>query len=221
MAQARAITTRNTILVAAARVFDREGFAGASISDILQEANTTKGALYFHFKSKEALAAAIVEDHPSWITSNLPEHDNPIQSAIELSYRFIFALKLSPLVRASVRLALENPRFLVPDPDTYAGWISATMDLFSEAETKNLLLPGVSVETAANHFTASVVGCVIFSRAFTQGDDAFDRVHKLWKVSLPGITHPEVIESLQVSPPSEPPAIAPSTLEAGLEQQFQ
>src|SRR5262249_39937193 len=60
--QDRAERTRNAILEAAAVVFDERGFNGASLSDILAKAGVTKGALYFHFSSKEELARAIVEE---------------------------------------------------------------------------------------------------------------------------------------------------------------
>ena len=59
--QERAIRTRRNILVAAADVFADVGYEAATISEILQRANVTKGALYFHFASKEVLADAVSE----------------------------------------------------------------------------------------------------------------------------------------------------------------
>ncbi|MER7106033.1 TetR family transcriptional regulator, partial [Streptomyces humidus] len=47
--QERGVQTRRQLLRAAAEVFDESGFAGASIKDILQQAELTAGALYFHF----------------------------------------------------------------------------------------------------------------------------------------------------------------------------
>lgn len=220
MAQARAITTRNTILVAAARVFEREGFEGASISDILEEAQTTKGALYFHFKSKEALAVELVEDHPSWITSNMRYHDNPLQTTIDLSYRFLYALKMSTIVRASVRLALENPRFLAPSPEKFRGWVSSTSELLLEADKKGYLHEGLDAQEVAYHLASAVTGIVVFSRAFTGSADTLNRVQQMWQLSLPGITTPDVIDTLDFTAPTDPPAIQPSNLEAGLEKQF-
>ncbi|SEP51124.1 TetR/AcrR family transcriptional regulator [Amycolatopsis saalfeldensis] len=45
--------TRALLLDAAAQVFARKGFAGASVDDIAEEAGFTTGALYTHFSSKE------------------------------------------------------------------------------------------------------------------------------------------------------------------------
>ncbi|WP_156509801.1 TetR family transcriptional regulator, partial [Rhodococcoides corynebacterioides] len=54
--QARAEITRDTVLAGAATVFLRLGYANASLSEIISQSQVTKGALYFHFGSKEELA---------------------------------------------------------------------------------------------------------------------------------------------------------------------
>lgn len=48
--------TRENILRQAAALFNRQGFAGASMSDIMQATGLQKGGIYRHFESKEALA---------------------------------------------------------------------------------------------------------------------------------------------------------------------
>ncbi len=54
--------SRARILEAAAQVFAEDGYAGASMARILDEAETTKGGFYFHFASKQALALAVMGD---------------------------------------------------------------------------------------------------------------------------------------------------------------
>ncbi|OCB09171.1 TetR family transcriptional regulator [Mycolicibacterium porcinum] len=57
----RAELTRLQILQAAARQFAHTPYSLVSLDDILADAAVTKGALYFHFRSKHALAISIVE----------------------------------------------------------------------------------------------------------------------------------------------------------------
>ena len=52
---------RTRLLNAAVRVFDRKGYAGASVREIAEMAGVTKPALYYHFGSKEGLLMAILE----------------------------------------------------------------------------------------------------------------------------------------------------------------
>ena len=54
--------TRERLLQAGFREVYRSGFQGAGVDSILAATNVTKGALYYHFGSKEALGYAIVEE---------------------------------------------------------------------------------------------------------------------------------------------------------------
>lgn len=61
--EGRADTTRQQILRAAAHQFARRAYHDVGLDDILAEAELTKGAMYFHFRSKHALAVAVIEQH--------------------------------------------------------------------------------------------------------------------------------------------------------------
>jgi len=54
--------TRECLLQAASREIYRSGFQSASVDTILAVAGVTKGALYYHFDSKEALGHAVVDE---------------------------------------------------------------------------------------------------------------------------------------------------------------
>jgi len=54
--------TRERLLKAGFQEVYRSGFQSASIDTILAAANVTKGALYHHFESKEALGHAIIDE---------------------------------------------------------------------------------------------------------------------------------------------------------------
>lgn len=53
--------TRERLLLAAARVFARKGFPGASLDDVAEAAGLTKGAIYSNFHSKQDLLLALVD----------------------------------------------------------------------------------------------------------------------------------------------------------------
>jgi AcrR family transcriptional regulator len=60
---ARKAQTRERLLEAAARVYARRGFGGATLDEVAAEAGFTKGAVYSHFGSKENLLLALLEEH--------------------------------------------------------------------------------------------------------------------------------------------------------------
>src|ERR1700722_13144479 len=79
--------TRERVLQAAFRQVYRSGFQSAGLDAILAEAGVTKGALYYHFGSKEALGYAIVEEiigpdnRGQWL-GPLQKGRDPIQTLI-------------------------------------------------------------------------------------------------------------------------------------------
>jgi AcrR family transcriptional regulator len=55
--------TRELLMRAAKTIFIRDGYEGADLNDIAELAGRTKGAIYGHFKSKEEIFLALIEDH--------------------------------------------------------------------------------------------------------------------------------------------------------------
>lgn len=61
--QARAQRTVDVVLKAAAQVFARRGYAGATTNHIAERAGVSIGSLYEYFPSKDALLVALLEAH--------------------------------------------------------------------------------------------------------------------------------------------------------------
>ena len=62
-ARAQGREARDELLAAALRVFARLGYRQAGVDEIAAEAGYSKGALYWHFSSKEELLLALLEEH--------------------------------------------------------------------------------------------------------------------------------------------------------------
>jgi AcrR family transcriptional regulator len=56
------VATRERILTAALEVFAGKGYHRASVDDIVRASQTSKGAVYHHFATKEAVFLALVDD---------------------------------------------------------------------------------------------------------------------------------------------------------------
>jgi AcrR family transcriptional regulator len=56
------VSTRERILEGALDVFARKGYHRAIVDDIVQASGTSKGAVYHHFATKEAVFLALVDD---------------------------------------------------------------------------------------------------------------------------------------------------------------
>src|SRR5271163_3754272 len=68
--KSRGETTRRRIVEQSASVFNRHGYAGTSMSELMAATGLEKGGLYRHFKSKQSLAAAAFDY--AWETVRAP-----------------------------------------------------------------------------------------------------------------------------------------------------
>ena len=57
---------KKEILDAADRLFAEKGYDNASTDDILHAVGITRGALYYHFDSKEAIMDSLIERYSNW-----------------------------------------------------------------------------------------------------------------------------------------------------------
>jgi AcrR family transcriptional regulator len=87
--------TRAKLLDAAAAVFARKGFAGASLDDVAEEAGLTKGAVYSNFENKDDLIEVLLDERLTRQTEELgklideraaPGQEAEIGGALYMSY---------------------------------------------------------------------------------------------------------------------------------------
>ncbi|MFJ6617052.1 ScbR family autoregulator-binding transcription factor [Kitasatospora sp. NPDC091335] len=111
--QERAGRTRRAVLLAAAETFARVGFEAASLVDISRRAGVSKGALYFHFVSKQALAdgvrCAAGRQVGSAALRALRAEGPALQGLIDFSHELAGMLREDVVVRAGVRLGRPGP----------------------------------------------------------------------------------------------------------------
>jgi len=108
---------RSEILAAAARVFARQGFEGASMNDIIAEAGISKGGVYWYFKSKDEIIGTIVRNYFERDLDNVRAlFDAPLPAPEKLLALIRFAVEdiesmmgMLPLAFEAYALAFHNP----------------------------------------------------------------------------------------------------------------
>ena len=74
--------TANRILRQAMKTFLEKGYHGSSIDDITAAAGVTKGALYWHFESKEEVLKRIIEEYEGRFLDGLIQAVNNVKGSI-------------------------------------------------------------------------------------------------------------------------------------------
>jgi AcrR family transcriptional regulator len=188
--QERAEQTRKAILEAAASRFDEVGFLGASLSDILTQAGVTKGALYFHFKSKEDLADALIDEQFA-VSEPLSAIENPgLQTVIDLTHQMAVGLQSDVRVRASIRLVIEQGSFVSPADNAYKRWIDTIHGCLLAAKAAGDLRKEINTHDLAQFVVASFTGIQLSSQVLTGRADLQERVTFMWNMILSSVVPP-------------------------------
>jgi len=199
--QERAVRTRHKILVAAAEVFDEVGYEAATISEILRRSGVTKGALYFHFASKEDLAQGILAKQFSAVPQ-VPRQPLVLQEALDTSLLLAYLLSTGdPMVRGSVRLTVElGGREDVLDRRVpLQAWIESNAAYFEKAQRAGEILPHVDVMAAAKLGAGAFTGVQVVSKIMTGHADLMERVVELLKHLMASMAAPAVLVELEIS----------------------
>jgi len=187
--QEQAARTRESIIDAAAEVFDTHGYQGAGLALILEQAGVTRGALYFHFASKEDLARELIEAQYRAVNQWAEDGVEGLQALINLTFTIARDLVADVRVRAGVRLALEQATFSAPVPNVYQSWIDAARAMLVEAKRRGELVRGVSVDDAARFIVGAFTGVQLASEVLTARQDIQERVADLWHFVLPALAN--------------------------------
>jgi AcrR family transcriptional regulator len=109
MSQPPSTHSREAILAAAERLFVERGYRGISMREIASEVGVTKAALYYHFRDKEQLFVALLDnvlDELSELIAHCHTANEPVRAQIEAIMRQIMTLPAER--RASLRLASQE-----------------------------------------------------------------------------------------------------------------
>ncbi|WP_327354733.1 ScbR family autoregulator-binding transcription factor [Streptomyces sp. NBC_01304] len=197
--QARAVKTREKVILAAAEVFDEAGFAGASMKRIGQRAGTTMGAIYFHFKTKGELAQAVLDAQPDMILPFL--RSEGLQRLVDITLSWSWALQYDPMLRAGVRLVIEQSAFQLQDDTLYADWKRTMIECLEVAREKGDLVADVDLGELVEHLAACFTGTQLYSQIVGARADLPQRIARLWHFLLPGIVaSAEVAERIVLDP---------------------
>jgi AcrR family transcriptional regulator len=195
--QDRAIRTRRKILSAAAEVFESRGYRSATISEVLRTAGVTKGALYFHFQSKEELAQGVLNAQDQVV--NLPQRATKVQELVDVVMLHAHRLQTDSMVRAGVRLTMDQTSDGLDRKGPFLKWGSLACRLLEDARKQGELLPHVVPQETADVLTGSFAGVQSMSHALSDYDDLMQRSCILLRHILPSVVMPSLITALDLS----------------------
>lgn len=177
--QERSRRTRAHILHMAALAFAELGYPLVTLQDVAERAEMTKGAVYFHFGNKEALALAVVEAH---VSAWQPLEDgvralrlSPLDTMVTILDRTAEAFANDIMVQAGARLQIERSLINADLPRPYVGWQHRLTALATEAKDAGQLHADTDPALLARVFVAAFFGMQHISEILMHRADLIER----------------------------------------------
>ncbi|TDZ45945.1 TetR/AcrR family transcriptional regulator [Mycobacteroides franklinii] len=167
--------SRGRILDAATEIAAERGYEGTSISAVSAKCGLPASSIYWHFKDKDALLAAVIErSFTTWLSGwELPAEGSPIDRAESLAAQTAKAVLDSPdFLRLGLMLALERRPV---EPQARARFLQVRAEaqrLFGEGLLS--MVPGLSQGQVHELTTYALAGSDGLFIAKEIGGDAVD-----------------------------------------------
>jgi AcrR family transcriptional regulator len=179
---------RRAILDAALPAFGRDGYAAASLNQIIDASGLTKGGFYFHFPSKQALALAVVADHQQrWISridAEISQYDKAVDRLFAAS-RLIARYAKQGEGPATLSKLVEE---LARDPglrDEVCGsiraWLDTVTEHFAAAQAEGAVRADLDPAMLAQVAVGGFIGAQAISEQVRDGR-FLDRIEALVQV---------------------------------------
>ncbi|MBW4716918.1 TetR/AcrR family transcriptional regulator [Saccharothrix obliqua] len=189
---AQGARTRAGLVAASIELFDRHGYEGTSLDAVCRSISVTKGALYRHFPSKQALAVAVVEEHFRRWHEVRAEFEGtgtgPLQTLIDLTHRMGALTRTDRTVRVGVRLLFTSELFELLAGVHFVSLVVMVRDLLGQAVAAGEVRPGLDTREEADGIAAAVIGSQAL--AVIAGGDPVDRLATMWRHRLEHLAVP-------------------------------
>jgi AcrR family transcriptional regulator len=193
--QARSEATRQKIIDSAVDLINEIGYPAAGLADIIERAELTKGALYYHFDSKEALATAIIEDGGSRVIDAFVTTGRPGSPAMENLIHGVFmvgdTISNDVLAAAASRLLRTFGGFNPAAKAAYGRFLEEMTGRVKAAVAEHDVRSDLDPDVIARTIFGAMLGTELLSAALSGGEDMAKQMAGTWEVLLPAIVEPD------------------------------
>jgi AcrR family transcriptional regulator len=168
--------TRERILARSAQLFNRQGYFGASLADIMRETGLEKGGIYNHFSSKEQLALEAFDYAYGLVQQRIRQalagklnaierlqaivsvfqgiaEDPPVAGGCPILNTAIEADDANEVLRDRARAAMND-------------WRNTIQRIVNKGIERQEIRPGINVDEVATIFITTLEGAIMLSNLY-------------------------------------------------------
>lgn len=195
-----ATATRQRIIDAAVDLFTDHGFSATGLNDVAERAQITPGAFYYHFRSKDELASAIIEQGwpKAWqVFTTCTNSPTPgLENVITMSFSLSRLMKDDKSVWIANHLSGALGQLSAEGRRGFRHRATTFVDGVADSLQRSDIREGVTSQTVANMVWITIHGCHLLSDAMM--DDVFDRLVESWQILLPSIVPDDSLPYFQM-----------------------
>ncbi|GAX40357.1 TetR family transcriptional regulator protein [Tolypothrix sp. NIES-4075] len=168
--------TKEKILLSAAELFNQQGYAGSSISDIMRVTGLQKGGIYNHFKSKDELALLAFDYAIAQITGHYRVALRSKRHAIERLQAIIDVFRSNidnptikggcPLLNTAVESDDTHPALRDRAQQAMNSWRDMICRIIQKGIEKGEIRSDVDADEVATIIISTLEGAVMMSKLY-------------------------------------------------------
>ncbi|BAB76266.1 TetR family transcriptional regulator C-terminal domain-containing protein [Anabaena sp. FACHB-709] len=168
--------TKTRILQQAAELFNQQGYAGSSISDIMRVTGLQKGGIYNHFQSKDELALQAFDYAIASISKHYRIALRSKRNAIERVQALIAVFSSfaenppipggCPLLNTAVESDDAHPALRERTQQAMNSWLNMIRRIIQTGIERGEIEPHVNAEEIATIIVATLEGAIMMSQLY-------------------------------------------------------
>lgn len=168
--------TREMILARSAQLFNRQGYFGASLSDIMRETGLEKGGIYNHFVSKEQLALEAFDYAYGLVAQRVRDALADKRHAVErlLAIIAVFQSEVEdplvpggcPILNTAIESDDANEVLRERARAAMNNWFSTIRRIVQKGIERQEIRPDVDADEVATLFVATLEGAIMLSNLY-------------------------------------------------------
>lgn len=173
----------------AATLLAERGVLELNLADVVAAANVTKGALYFHFASKDHLIVGIEAEYDAdsrRMISEVGQDPDPLRRLVLLSFALLRRQLRTSLAKAHNRLMLAGlmPHVRSQFDSPPIDWADVFRTWLQDASDAGLLTPGADILALSETVDDCMMGTVTAHHVEDRKVAPLERLALLWRLFL-------------------------------------
>ena len=185
----KAENTKQFIIEKSAPIFNKKGYAGASLNDIIDATGLTKGSIYGNFENKDEVAIAVYQYNVKGFQKRIGEYINAKKTATEKitaiaeyyrdNWKKVFERGGCPVLNASIEADDNLPFLKTPIQNSIKKWAESIASIIEQGKESQEFKKSIEAMEYAYTFITLIEGGIMLAKITNNQQHLFNAVDRI------------------------------------------